>query len=75
MTFEMSSVSKVVQELLKEDSFDKAIYIYNLDLLKQRLTHLSEVYPNNVHHAVAVKTNNLPKVLETIVAMGWKRPP
>ena len=70
MTFEMSSVSKVVQELLKEDSFDKAIYIYNLDLLKQRLTHLSEVYPNNVHHAVAVKTNNLPKVLETIVAMG-----
>lgn len=47
-----------------------ALYVYSLDLLQNRLDHLEAVYPKNVLHAVAIKTNSLPEVLEHIIQNG-----
>lgn len=64
----------IIQTLYKKNGVSllgkDALYIYSLDLLQNRLDHLEAVYPKNVIHAVAIKTNSLPEVLEYIVQNG-----
>lgn len=52
------------------DKQDSAIYFYSLDQLDSRLEHLSQIFPANVQHAIAIKTNPLIRILEHIVARG-----
>jgi diaminopimelate decarboxylase len=65
--------SRIIQDLLKDNpelETEKALYIYSKELLQNRLEHLEEVYPKDVLHAVAIKTNSLADVLEYIVEAG-----
>lgn len=51
-----------------DDKTSKSMYVYHLDLLDERIDHLKDIYPENVIHAVAIKSNNLPEVLKHIVS-------
>jgi len=66
--------SEIIQKLNEKHGMPllgrKALYVYSMDLLQNRLDHLEIVYPKNVLHAVAIKTNSLPEVLEYIVKNG-----
>jgi len=68
--YNIASAISDIESLLKRSKVDKAVYIYNLNYLKQRLSHINSVFPSTTHHAVAIKTNNLPRVLSTIVSSG-----
>lgn len=71
--YSKADYSRVIQGLLKDNPSleeEKALYIYAEELLQNRLEHLEEVYPKAVLHAVAIKTNSLPKVLEYIIQAG-----
>ena len=57
--------------LQQEGKVSDAMYVYSFDLLKERLLHLQSVFPSDVLHAVAIKTNNLPEVLKYITERGF----
>ncbi len=67
--------SQILQNKFKENpklSGEKSLYFYNVSLLENRLNHLREVFTsNNVLHAAAIKTNNIPEVLSHIVNLGY----
>ena len=50
---------------------DKAIVFYLSDVLEHRLSNLSEHFPENTLHAIAIKTCNHPGVLKHIVQSGF----
>ncbi len=53
------------------NNIPKSVYVYHLNLLKERINHLKESFPSeNVLHAIAIKTNNLTRVLSFIVSSG-----
>ena len=60
---------KVIIPLLSED--DTSVMLVHLPRLKERLTHLSACFSNNVQHSIAVKTNPHPAVLEQLVELGY----
>lgn len=65
--------SRIIRQLFRDNtelSLEKSLYVYSFDLLKRRLEHLDTIYPKNTLHAVAIKTNSLPGVLEFIVENG-----
>jgi len=66
-------ISRIYSDFLanqeKNNDF-KSAYFYHLGLLNERLEDIRNYYPNDALHAVAIKTNNLPGVLENIVAKG-----
>ena len=49
-------------ELLNEDH--KSILFHDLDYLKMRVERLKNVFPDSTLHALAIKANPLPKMLE-----------
>lgn len=50
---------------------DTAVIVQSWNQLEVYLTHLKSVFPPNSLHAIAVKTNPQPKVLEKIVGFGF----
>ncbi len=69
----ISDCSRIVQDLfLNKPGLiqEKSLYIYSKKILKNRLDHLKTIFPKNVLHAAAIKTNNLPEVLEFIINEG-----
>ncbi len=48
----------------------KSLYIYNKEILVDRLDHLSAVFPKDSLHAVAIKSNSNHEVLKEIVNQG-----
>ncbi len=64
---------KIVQNLIKEGTVNaktKSLYVYNRNILLNRLDHLSSVFPETALHAVAIKSNSHPDVLKEIIAAG-----
>lgn len=53
------------------DSLDTSYLVVDLPALKARLEHLRGAMPNSVLHAIAIKTNPHPKVLEFLVNEGF----
>jgi len=53
------------------DAEDTAVYFYSLDQLDSRLTHLRQVFPERVKHAIAIKTNPLVGLLEYLQQKGF----
>lgn len=66
--FRIVEAVECFKRLLKLRKVERAIYMYSLGSLKERLVHLESVFPGSTHHAIAIKTNNLPRVLKTIVS-------
>ena len=50
---------------------DTSVMLVHLPRLKERLTHLSACFSNNVQHSIAVKTNPHPAVLAQLVELGY----
>ena len=50
---------------------DKANYFYSKEALDYRLNLLTKYFPPNTLHAIAIKTNNHPKVLSHIASRGF----
>jgi diaminopimelate decarboxylase len=66
--------AKVYQWALQEgliDQVDSAIYFYSLDQLDNRLGHLTKIFPKQVKHAIAIKTNPLVAILKHITNRGY----
>lgn len=53
------------------DEVDTAVSFYSLDMLQNRLQHLQSVFPENTHHAIAIKTNSAKFVLREISKLGF----
>lgn len=53
------------------DKWDSSVIFYSYDILQDRLEHLTEVFPTGTFHAIAIKTNSLPKILSLIVQKGF----
>lgn len=49
----------------------KATFFYVKSILEHRLRLLSDHFPENTLHSVAIKTNNHPEVLKHIVSLGY----
>ncbi|MAW66254.1 MAG: hypothetical protein CMD18_08675 [Flavobacteriales bacterium] len=49
----------------------KANYFYSKEALRYRLNLLTEYFPKNTLHAIAIKTNNHPEVLKYIANNGF----
>lgn len=49
----------------------KATFFYVKSILEHRLSLLSDHFPENTLHSVAIKTNNHPEVLKHIVSLGY----
>ena len=64
---------RIYKSLIAESQIagDKAVIIYDLSVLDHRLSLLSENFPVNTHHAIAVKTNSNPLVLRHIAEKGF----
>lgn len=57
------------QGLIEEQ--DTVVFFYSLDQLDSRLHHLRDVFPANVLHAVAIKTNPLLGLLKYLGQQGF----
>ncbi len=68
---ETSEIFKKAQKNNLIDEWDSAVIFYSFDILQNRLQHLKRVFPANVLHAIAIKTNSLPGVLRFIVQNGF----
>ncbi len=73
--FSLQDLSGCVKNAFNENpdlQKEKSIYFYSLELLENRLEHLKGTFDSeNIIHAPAIKTNNLPGVLECIVGKGF----
>ncbi len=67
---ERSEIFKTILEKEKT-STEKSYYIYSKNILNNRLSHLKELFPDNALHAIAIKTQNEPRVLSHIVNKGF----
>lgn len=73
----MKSISKdqataLIKAAKKTGNYsDKANYIYSKSALNYRLGLLKDTFPSTTLHAIAIKTNNHPAVLEHIVDAGF----
>ncbi len=71
--YQLDDYINIIKRKNKEFSLfliDKSFYFYSFEILNKRLQHLEEVYPSDVLHAVAIKSNNIPQVLQKIVEKG-----
>lgn len=64
------SIVKSLIDSNKVTTETKSLYIYCNVILKNRLEHLSDVFPLETNHAVAIKSNSHPSVLKEIVDQG-----
>ncbi|MEZ5009719.1 MAG: hypothetical protein R2753_16345 [Chitinophagales bacterium] len=53
------------------DSSDTAVIFFSLDILKDRLQLLQQHFPKSVLHAIAIKSNSSPEILEAIIKEGF----
>lgn len=69
------SIRQIYLQALKEGRFDpatnKAVLFYDLDCLQNRLDTLSTFFPEQVLHAIAVKSQSHPAVLQYIAEAGF----
>ena len=68
---ELEAILPVPQLLSKLGEEDTSALAVHLPRLQNRLDHLQASFPNDVQHAVAIKTNPHPKMLEYLVQKGW----
>ena len=67
-----SIAEKVLAEAKSKGLVDpKANYFYSKEALNYRLNLLNKHFPKKTLHAIAIKTNNHPEVLEYIVNKGF----
>ncbi len=52
------------------DRSDSAVVIYDLELLRAKLTQLKEAFPSTALHTAAIKANPIVPILAEIVAVG-----
>ena len=52
----------IKNKLLNDDN--SSLILYDLDYLKERITNVQEFFPSTTLHAVAIKSNPLPVILE-----------
>lgn len=50
---------------------DTVICFYNLDFFQKRMEKISEAFPSNWKHSIAIKSNPLPTILRNASALGF----
>ena len=66
--------SITVKQLLRQgyltDDFHTSVIVHNFDLLQKRIAYLTDTFPDQTLHALAVKANPLPPILQLAVDHG-----
>ena len=67
-----SDISKVIVGLKGQiNEQDTSLIVSHLPLLEERLQHLTQRFPNETLHAIAIKTNPHPQMLKHLVGLGY----
>lgn len=66
------NISETLQNAIKNDFFsnNKSIIFYDLDYLQKRINRLKNIFPKSTLHAIAIKSNPLPKMLKFLINLG-----
>ena len=67
-----SDISKVIAGVKGQiNEQDTSLIVAHLPLLEKRLQHLTQSFPSETLHAIAIKTNPHPQMLKHLVGLGY----